>query len=321
MDSFGYIAAAIAGALIGSGFQIYRDNKNIEKQNRDDKIQATSGLQGIKHTMLQSKASYYATFFASESLHSAAHMFAVRGIDYDGIRAKRMISGSREMENAQQYVNNKVDKDLRNSLELKEYLRLKQRSEELQLEIAKNDERFWRTIGKIRILFPNDNVEYFIENIKIADQELGELEKEIIESIYQIKNEINIRPSRIVSNVERDTWTARISTKLDEWNSTQRTTLKSRIDTFESKIDDLLNYSENALINPEYCRDCRLFCSDKRCPLSPNYILWILTNNGGQMEQRKLRRCAGLADINPILRELARKGHITISGEMVSLNQ
>ena len=50
-------------------------------------------------------------------------------------------------------------------------------------------------------------------------------------------------------------------------------------------------------------------------------ILWILTNSGGKMDRSRLRRCAGmrLADLEPILGELAREGRIRITGEVVSL--
>ena len=50
-------------------------------------------------------------------------------------------------------------------------------------------------------------------------------------------------------------------------------------------------------------------------------ILWILTNSGGRMDRSRLRRCAGikLADLNPILGELAREGKIRIPGETIAL--
>ena len=50
-------------------------------------------------------------------------------------------------------------------------------------------------------------------------------------------------------------------------------------------------------------------------------ILWILSNSGGRMERAKLRRCAGmrLADLEPILGELAREGRIRITGEIISV--
>ena len=50
-------------------------------------------------------------------------------------------------------------------------------------------------------------------------------------------------------------------------------------------------------------------------------ILWILSSSGGKMERSRLRRCAGmrLADLEPILGELAREGRIRITGEVVSL--
>jgi hypothetical protein len=56
---------------------------------------------------------------------------------------------------------------------------------------------------------------------------------------------------------------------LDDWASSKDPALRSKIDNLDSKIDDLLNYLENLLKNPQYCRDCRLFCSSKTCPLKP----------------------------------------------------
>jgi len=49
--------------------------------------------------------------------------------------------------------------------------------------------------------------------------------------------------------------------------------------------------------------------------------MWILTNSGGKMERTRIRRCAGmrLADLEPILGELAREGRIRITGEIISL--
>ena len=57
-------------------------------------------------------------------------------------------------------------------------------------------------------------------------------------------------------------------------------------------------------------------------PQSPmDRILWILSNSGGKMERSTLRRRAGmrLADLEPILRELAGESKISITGEAVAL--
>jgi len=50
-------------------------------------------------------------------------------------------------------------------------------------------------------------------------------------------------------------------------------------------------------------------------------ILWILSNSGGKMKRSDLRRRVSmrLADLEPILEELAKEGHIRSSGDMVSL--
>ncbi|MDQ1255277.1 MAG: hypothetical protein QG646_4556 [Euryarchaeota archaeon] len=173
------------------------------------------------------------------------------------------------MENAQQYINKIIDEYQDKSAELNEYLRLKQRSEDLQLEIAKSDERFWKTIGRIRILFPNDYVKKYIDDIKKADHELGKFEEEVIDSIDPIRNEIRTRPGSILNNHMRNSWTKDIKSKLEEWSSTQRTTLKSRVDEFDSKIDNLLNYLESC--QDTCCRDCKFFCSNKECPIRPEH--------------------------------------------------
>jgi len=58
-------------------------------------------------------------------------------------------------------------------------------------------------------------------------------------------------------------------------------------------------------------------------PQSPHdRILWILTNSGGKMKRSDLRRRVSmrLAELEPILEELAKEGRIRISGNMVSLN-
>jgi hypothetical protein len=51
-------------------------------------------------------------------------------------------------------------------------------------------------------------------------------------------------------------------------------------------------------------------------------ILWILSNGGGKMKRSDLRRRVSmrLADLEPILEELAKEGRIRTSGDIVSLN-
>ena len=51
-------------------------------------------------------------------------------------------------------------------------------------------------------------------------------------------------------------------------------------------------------------------------------ILWALSNSSGKMKRSDLRRRVSmrLADLEPILEELAKEGHIRISGDMVSLD-
>ncbi|NBJ13999.1 MAG: hypothetical protein FNP40_00160 [Dehalobacter sp. 4CP] len=50
-------------------------------------------------------------------------------------------------------------------------------------------------------------------------------------------------------------------------------------------------------------------------------ILWALSNGGGKMKRGDLRRRVGmrLADLEPILEELAKEGRIRTSGDIVSL--
>jgi hypothetical protein len=55
---------------------------------------------------------------------------------------------------------------------------------------------------------------------------------------------------------------------------------------------------------------------------SRDKVLWILTNSGGKMKRSDLRRRVSmrLAELVPVLEELAKEGHIRISGDIVSLN-
>jgi len=51
-------------------------------------------------------------------------------------------------------------------------------------------------------------------------------------------------------------------------------------------------------------------------------VLWILANNDGKMERRRLRRCVGVryAVLDPLLAELAREGRIRIEdGQIMAL--
>lgn len=55
---------------------------------------------------------------------------------------------------------------------------------------------------------------------------------------------------------------------------------------------------------------------------SRDKVLWILSNSDGKMKRSDLRRRVSmrLADLEPILEELAKEGRIRISGDMVGLN-
>ena len=58
-------------------------------------------------------------------------------------------------------------------------------------------------------------------------------------------------------------------------------------------------------------------------PQSPHdRILWILATSGGKMKRSDLRRRVSmrLAELEPILEELAKEGRIRTSGDIVSLN-
>ena len=264
--SINYVTALI-GVIITAVVALYLDHKKNEKQKRDDKIQAITMLRGRKHTMLQSNASYYSAFIQSENLVCSSKVLAIRYIDYDRIRELRDSDVPTEREEAQQYVNREIDLASEKSLFLKEGFRQKERLEKLQQEIAKNEEKFLITIGRIRILFPRA-----IELIKViedAEEDLGKLEMEIITSIGTFNRDVEIIPgSGIESNDDRDDWCDEIFKELNSWVTERSTTLRSKLVILESKIDDLLNYLENELNTP-YCKDCKLFCSDNTCPLRP----------------------------------------------------
>jgi len=255
----GILGGAFMGSIVTSLFTLYRDHKNDERKKKGAQILAIAWLQGVKHTVIQSYASYYSAFIASETLQIIAFIRAIRYVDYDNLPT--------DQEDAQQYVNQTNDDALNNSLDLKEFLREKQRSEELQIEIAKHEERFWRTIGKIRILFPNDRVDDLIGTIKDTEEELNNLELIFYKRANNLRRVIETKPGFLKSNIERNEWTRKMEKAANNWNMRQHHILKLKLHQFESKIDNLIDYLQDGLDND--CHNCTLFCSKYKCPLKP----------------------------------------------------
>ena len=182
---------------------------------------------------------------------------------------------------ANQYVNDELESRSYNSDDRKEGLRSREKAENLQLKIGDIEERFWRIIGQIKTLFNDDKIENFVEKIQKAEEELEVFDKDNAKNFNDIDHEIDTEIRAICidkddknkyaenPNINRNLFVDEKIGDLKVKRKSASLEVDTKIEILESKIDDLLNYLENILKNPQYCKDCELFCSSKICPLKP----------------------------------------------------
>ena len=262
------IGAAIFGALVAGGVAIYRDKIKDERQKRNDQIQAQGNLLGIKHTILQYYESYLVSMINAEnSLLHSTHI-ATKGVDFSVVE-KCLNEKESLTEMANQYANRELDSKLEKSIDLKEGLRYRQRVNDLALQIADTDERFWRIIGQVKILFPDINVANLVKEIVEAEKDLDNSGKIINSSFNKMNRAERIELKLIVSNEKRDSWFHEKEQNLKLEVDSSLSVVRIKIDNLDFKIDNLLDYLENELNNPQCSRECKLFCSSEICPLKP----------------------------------------------------
>ncbi len=276
--TIGIIGAAILGAILAGGIAVYRDQKKDERQSRNDQIQAHCNLLGCKHSFLQYLHTYFLTDIAARSSQPYAKLVAIMPIDFSEIK-ESLESGKKE--DAEKHVNKLFSSEYLQSIDLKESLRSKEQSENLQLQVGNIKERFWKYIGQIKITFKDNKIEDYIKEIERAEKALGTFDSDVSKKFKKIDDKINKGIGKIVidkedpnsyadnPNKNRDDFFDEMMKELDEMKVSTTKDAKDRIAILESEIDNLLKHLENVLKNPQFCRDCKLFCSSKICPLKP----------------------------------------------------
>jgi len=231
------------------------------QEKRNKRHEAYSLLLGRKYTMLQFHASYYSIFIKSLSSLYHGRLLAFNNIDLESDELRRVIEHRRtgsltqeELNKATQYIQGKFDLEIDKSPDVKESLRTKQRSEELQLELAKSIERFFEIVGRIEILFPSqEEVRDLIEQIEKSLEDLGKFENEINQKYKTFDKELrdamgsttSIEADSINSNKKRYEWVARKDSELsDRVTAVVKEVKKGIEDDLDPKIEKLLKHLE-----------------------------------------------------------------------------
>jgi hypothetical protein len=262
---------AIFGALAG-GFATYYIEKlkikNMDAQRMQQayselmgrKEEAYSLLLGRKHTMLQFYASYYSLYIKSQSWLYHGKLLAFNNIDIESDELVRVIEHRKtgnliqeDLDKAILYIREKFYSEVDTSPDVKEGLRTRQKSEDLQLELGRSAERVFEILGKIKILFPSQEVRDHVEQIEKALDNLSNIEGQINQDTNTfnetledaINSTTSIEVSSINSNKKLLEWTAREDSELKKWAKKMFDELKIRIeDVLDPEIKKLLEHLE-----------------------------------------------------------------------------
>ena len=270
------LIGAFAGAIAAGSIQFIIEERRFRRQEKNIKIQAHSNLLGCKHRLLQYFHSYFLLDIAARSSQIYAKISAVGLIDFIPAREYLLIS---DKEAAEKYVNEKFNSKCKESPDLSESLRSREASEKLQLQLGDISERFWTILGQIKTSFNDIETDDFVKEIETAEELIGKLDKEITEIFAEIEEKVEEDLKSICldknneykytdnPNKNRNEFVAEKLKNLEEKRGSTIQDAKSSIRILDTKIEDLLKHLEHIIKDQQYSRDCKLFCSDKICPL------------------------------------------------------
>jgi hypothetical protein len=274
----GVLGGIVASLTTLAGVWITQKNE-AQKKKRTDQLEAHSNLQGCAQTLLQSLRSYFLSNIAARGSQSHAKLTAFALIDLTP--AKQYLKDE-DTEAARKYINKEFKSELDESVDLKESLRLRARSESLELKIGDVKERFWKYIDQIKTSFNDTRINDFIHEMEKAEAQLAELDDDICNKFSEIENKIHAGFSEVCfdkiagkkyaansPNENRNALIDKMTHEIEKMRRIMGDDARVKISILDSKINDLLNYTNNILDNPTACRDCNLFCSSKTCPLKP----------------------------------------------------
>lgn len=233
--------------------QLRIEEIKIKKSIRNSKIQAYCDLIGCSHSMLQYYNSYLFSVIAVEILILHARIIAIKGIDLTPVK-EFLLHGKLKRESAEHYFNEKYGAAIAQSIDLKEGLRARERTLDLEIQLGETTERFWRSIGQVKALFPDAEVSKLVEEINAAEKDL-ELVEGIQNAFNKISVEINEYSSIISANIStepsnkdfnkiRDDWANKMELGLGEIHDLKTSIVNTKVRTLDSKAKNLQNYLE-----------------------------------------------------------------------------
>lgn len=272
------LIGAFAGAIAAGSIQFIIEEKRFRRQEKAIKIQAHSNLFGCRYRLLQYFHSFFLLNIAARSSQIYAKIIAAGLINF--APAKNLLDKGK-VEGAKKYVNKQFISKYEGSPDLSESLMSKEASKKLQLQLGDVEERFWTFIGQIRTSFNDTIIDEFVKEIETAEELIAKFDEEIAIIFAEIEKDVEDDLNSICfdksngskyadyPNKNRDNFVAEKKKKLEEKRDSTIKDAKKKIGILDTKIEDLLKHLENILNDPQYSRDCKLFCSDKRCPLKP----------------------------------------------------
>jgi len=139
------------------------EEMKIQKSIKDSKIQAYSDLLGCTHSLLQIKSSYLSSVISAENLVLHAKIIAIKGLDLEPVKDLFL---QEKTESANCYYNEKINIALEKSFDIKDGIKMRNRILDLEILVGETDERFWKSIGHVRALFPDARVSNLSREIK-----------------------------------------------------------------------------------------------------------------------------------------------------------
>lgn len=240
------IAAAVIGAIVAGGFGVYRDYKKEKILGKQKKLQAYGQLVGVKNMLLHSCILYFNAQMqavgASCRSEIDTYFHRLNGVDEFSIEEWR--SGS---------TNFIIACEERNKVTM------------MGLELAKADERFWRTISQIQIFF--SHMPQVPDRISLIHQAQRPIETYNLHSytfVAKLQDEVIALPRTIVDGDEErgfigvppkivQEWSIDKQAEIDEILTSDTRNLQALHEALESKIDGLLDY-----IKPEVEKSYRI---------------------------------------------------------------
>jgi hypothetical protein len=239
------LVGAIISAIITGYFLIYRE---VIKENREDykmRVMAYSRLMGIRKVISQSNLSFYENFIDLRYYNCYSRIIPIEQLDYDELQR---IGKSRDA-NALIETNKKFNEIREKSVSFKQgVIKKDKKYDNMLIQLNKTNERFLKTIGTIRIVFSKmEKLEDLVEQLLIEDKALDDFALAVGKSYSNFEKRLQAETGKITSNEGRNRVVIEMKNEINKLNEEQMVDIKRKIDVFDYKIEELLNYLKGGI--------------------------------------------------------------------------